>query len=124
MMTFVNEATGKDPLPRPIVETFLHVLCPYAPHLAEELWARLGHSDLLSLRPWPSFDPALCVDDTVTIVLQVNGKKRDQLSMPRDASKEEIEKAALASEKVAQFLGDREPRKVIVVPGRLVNVVG
>jgi leucyl-tRNA synthetase len=123
MMVFVNEATQSATLPREIVETFLKVLGPYAPHLAEELWHRLGHDDLIAHADWPRHDEALCAEETVTIVVQVNGKKRDELQVPAQTGREELERLALASEAVRRHLGDGAPRKVIVVPGRLVNLV-
>ncbi len=124
MMIFVNEATQAETLPRETVEAFVRVLAPYAPHLAEELWSRLGHDDLVSLADWPEHDPALLVEETITMVIQVNGKKRDEIAVPADAGREQIEELALASENARRFLDGREPKKVIVVPGRLVNLVG
>ncbi|MCZ6726495.1 MAG: leucine--tRNA ligase [Acidobacteria bacterium] len=123
MMIFVNEATQAKTLPREIASAFLRVLAPYAPHLAEELWSRLGMENLIAHAEWPAYDEALCVDDTITIVVQVNGKKRDELSVPKDADRATLEQLALASEKAGRFLEGREPRRVIVVPGRLVNIV-
>ena len=122
MMVFVNEATQSATLPREILETFLKVLGPYAPHLAEELWHRLGHDDLIAHAEWPRHDEALCAEETITIVVQVNGKKRDELQVPAETGREELERLALASEAVRRHLG-AEPKKVIVVPGRLVNLV-
>lgn len=123
MMIFVNEATSAQSLPREIVTTFLRLLSPYAPHLCEELWQRLGQDGLIARAPWPSYDPALCVDDTITIVVQINGKKRDELEVPKDTPKDELERLALASERAQRFIEGRPVRKVIVVPGRLVNIV-
>ena len=124
MMIFVNEATAADRLPVGTVKTFLRRLSPYAPHLAEELWQRLGEPELIAHAEWPRHDEALCQDQTIAIAVQVNGKRRDELIVPRDASKEEIERLALASERVLRHLEGRAPKRVIVVPGRLVNVVG
>jgi leucyl-tRNA synthetase len=124
MMTFVNEATSSATLPREIVETFLLALSPYAPHICEELWSRLGHEELLALATWPAHDEALCVEDTITWIVQVNGKKRDSVDAPRDIDRAEIEKLALATEGASRMLEGRAPKKVIVVPGRLVNIVG
>lgn len=123
MMIFVNEATSADRLPREILSAFLRILAPYAPHLAEELWERLGGEGLISPAPWPDYDEELCRDDLIPIVIQVRGKKRDELMLSPEVSKEELEAAALASEKVRRFIGDAEIRRVIVVPGRLVNIV-
>ncbi|MEE4271265.1 MAG: leucine--tRNA ligase [Thermoanaerobaculales bacterium] len=123
MMIFVNEATSAKSLPREIVTTFLRLLAPYAPHLCEELWERLGEQDLIARAPWPSYDPALCVDDTITIVVQINGKKRDELQVSKDTPKDELERLALASERSQKFMDGKTAKKVIVVPGRLVNIV-
>jgi leucyl-tRNA synthetase len=94
-----------------------------APHLAEEAWAALGGEGLAADAPWPAHDPALLVDETVTLAVQVNGKLRDTLEVARGIGKEEAEAAALASPKVQAQLGGNAPRKVIVVPDRLVNIV-
>ena len=109
---------------RESAEAMVLLLAPMAPHIAEELWCELGHENTIAFAPWPKADEALLHDDTITLVLQINGKKRDEIQVPADASKEAIEKVALASEKVQKHLDGRDPKKVIVVPGRLVNIVG
>jgi leucyl-tRNA synthetase len=123
MMIFVNEATSSATLPRPILDAFLRVLAPYAPHLAEELWARLGAADLIAHATWPPHDARLCEDETIELAVQVNGKRRAAISVPRDADAGLIERLALQSDGVVRILDGRAPRKVIVVPGRLVNIV-
>jgi leucyl-tRNA synthetase len=123
MMVFVNAATQAASLPRETLATFLRVLAPYAPHLAEELWHRLGHDDLIAQAPWPAHDEALCADELVTVIVQVNGKKRDEILVPREATREELEGLALASDGARRHLEGRTPKKVVVVPGRLVNLV-
>jgi leucyl-tRNA synthetase len=123
MMIFVNEATSAATLPREIVLGFLRTLAPFAPHLAEELWRRLGQPGLIAHAEWPAHDEALCVSDEITIVLQINGKKRDELRVPRDMPGEELQELALASDKARTHMAGKEPRRVIVVPGRLVNIV-
>jgi leucyl-tRNA synthetase len=123
MMIFVNEATNSATLPRATVQTFLRVLAPYAPHISEELWERLGATDLIARAPWPTHDPALCEQQTIELAVQVNGKRRDVISVPRDADQHLIERLAIESAGVARTLEGRPPRKVIVVPGRLVNIV-
>jgi leucyl-tRNA synthetase len=105
------------------VRTLLRLIAPMAPHLAEEAWAALGHAGLIADAAWPDVDPALLVDDEVTIAIQINGKLRDTLTMPKGAAKDALEAAALASDKVVRLLEGRSPRKVIVVPDRLVNLV-
>jgi len=122
-MIFVNEATQAATLPREIAAAFVRLLAPYAPHLAEELWSRLGEEGLIAHAGWPAYDEALTVDETITIVVQVNGKKRDELAVPKDADRDTVERLALASEKATRFFEGKPPRKVIVVPGRLVNIV-
>lgn len=104
-------------------ETFIILINPIMPHLAEELWEALGHKDILAETPWPDCDESLLVSDTVSIGVQVNGKVRATITLPTDAGKDEAEKIALADEKVQRAIGDKSVRKVIVVPGRIVNVV-
>jgi len=123
MMIFVNEATTAKTLPRDIVTSFLRLLSPYAPHLCEELWQRLGEDELIARAEWPIHDEALCIDETITVVIQINGKKRDELHVAKDTGKDELEKLALGSDRAKKFMDGREPKKVIVVPGRLVNIV-
>jgi leucyl-tRNA synthetase len=123
MMIFVNEATTATTLPREIAASFLRLLSPYAPHLCEELWQRLGESELIADADWPIADPALLIDDTITIVVQINGKKRDELAVAKDTPTDELERLALASDRARRFMDGKPAKKVIVVPGRLVNIV-
>ena len=123
MMIFVNQATSTETLPRDILTAFLRLLGPYAPHIAEELWRRLDQPGLIAHAPWPHHDEELCIDDLIPIVIQINGKKRDELQVPKDTEKDELERLALGSEKARKFLEGRQPKRVIVVPGRLVNIV-
>ncbi len=104
-------------------EAVTRLLGPMTPHLAEELWQRLGHAELLVDTPWPEAEAALIVDETVTVAVQVNGKLRGTIVLPRDADSAEAEAAALALPAVARISENRPPRKVIVVPNRVVNVV-
>ena len=108
---------------REALETLVQTVGPMAPHLGEEAWAELGHSTLLADQPWPEADPALVVDDTVTVAVQVNGKTRGTIDLKRDCAKDEAETAALALAAVQRQLDGKAPRKVIVVPNRIVNVV-
>ncbi|WP_442581536.1 leucine--tRNA ligase [Mesorhizobium sp. ASY16-5R] len=108
---------------REAVEFLLSMIAPMMPHLAEECWAALGGRGLIAERPWPVFDPALTVDNEIVYPVQVNGKKRGDLTIARDADQAAVEKAALALDVVQKALEGREPRKVIVVPQRIVNVV-
>jgi leucyl-tRNA synthetase len=93
------------------------------PHLAEECWATLGHTGLVAQQPWPKLEPELLVEDTISLPVQVNGKKRADVSIPRDAGKADIEAAVLALDAVKKALEGKPPKKVIIVPQRIVNVV-
>jgi leucyl-tRNA synthetase len=111
------------PAPRSVVESLVLMMAPLVPHVAEELWSRLGHTESLTYEPFPTADPALLVADSVEYPVQVNGKVRGRVTVAADASEDEVSAAALAEPKVAALLEGREPRKVIVVPGRIVTVV-
>ena len=124
LMVFVRDVGKEASLDADTAATFLQLLAPFAPHLAEELWARTGHDGTITYEPWPVADPALLTRDTIVLAVQVNGKRRDEIEVPADAEREAIEATALASEAVQRHLDGRAPKKVIVVPGRLVNVVG
>jgi leucyl-tRNA synthetase len=123
MMEFVNAVTAQEKRPRNLLEPFVLILSPYAPHLAEELWERLGHKESLAYESWPKYDKALLVESTVTVVLQVNGKLRDRIEAPAKASQAELEKLALANPRVQEHLTGKQVKKVVVVPGKLVNIV-
>ncbi|WP_127108191.1 leucine--tRNA ligase [Pararhodobacter zhoushanensis] len=99
------------------------LMAPMTPHLAEELWHRLGGAGLVTQAQWPQADPALLVDDVITLPVQFNGKRKAEITVPKDASKEEVEKTALADQAVIKALAGATPKKIIVVPGRIVNVV-
>ncbi len=105
------------------IEILLRLVAPMVPHLAEEAWAARGHAGLIADAAWPELDPALLVETEVTIAIQVNGKLRDTLTLPKGTDKAALEAAALASDKVTRLLEGRAPKKVIVVPDRLVNLV-
>jgi leucyl-tRNA synthetase len=105
------------------VETLLKLLNPFLPHFTEECWEQLGHSTWLVDTDWPEADPSLLQEDTVTLAIQVNGKLRGKIDMPKGHSKEDAETQALKEENVARFLSDKTIRKVIVVPNKIVNVV-
>jgi leucyl-tRNA synthetase len=107
--------------PRVLVEPLVLMVSPFAPHIGEELWRRLGHDASLAYEPFPVADPALVATETVTYPVQVNGKVRGRVDVPADAPEGEVRSAALAE--VATHLDGREPKKVIVVPGRMVSVV-
>lgn len=123
MMTFVNEATAADTISTATVKTFLLLLSPFAPHLADEIAERLGETSALLTKSWPAFDPALVQSDTVDLVLQVSGKKRGNLAIANNLAEDEVKKLALAHEDVKRFVAGHEIVKIIVVKNRLVNVV-
>jgi leucyl-tRNA synthetase len=123
MMVFVNEAMTWEVKPRAIMREFLILLQPFAPHVTEELFAKLqGKTTPMSYEAWPAFDASLLVENTLEIPVMVNGKLRDRLVVAANATGPELEKAALASEKVKSFLAGKTVKKVIVVPGKLVNI--
>jgi leucyl-tRNA synthetase len=122
-LTNALEKAPASPSRSAAVETLIRLAAPMVPHLAEEAWAALGREGLVADAPWPEADPALLVEEEVTIAVQINGKLRDTLTAPKGAPKETLEEMALASEKVVRLLGGKPPRKVIVVPDRLVNLV-
>jgi leucyl-tRNA synthetase len=115
---------GLDWAIRESAEMLVQMVGPMLPHLGEDCWARLGYNTLLADQPWPAVEPALLVDDTITIAVQVNGKRRDEIKVARTATNGEIEAAALGLEPVVRALAGRPVKKVIVVPQRIVNVVG
>ena len=114
---------GLDWAKREAAELTVQMFAPMMPHLAEECWSRLGYNTLITNQPWPQPESALLVDDEITIAVQVNGKRRDELKIDRNASKDEVEAAALALETIVRAMEGRSPKKVIVVPQRIVNVV-
>lgn len=108
---------------REALEILFSIISPMTPHIAEEAWAVLGHETMLALSAWPVLEQDLLIETTVVLPVQVNGKKRSELQIAKDASKEEMEAAILADEQVQKFLDGQQPRKIIIVPGRIINVV-
>ena len=123
MMEFVNFCTPLERRPRAILEPFVTILAPFAPHLAEELWEILGRTAPVSLAAWPEADPRWLKDDTVEIPVQVQGKLRGRVTLPADADADAMKAAAAADPKIAELLAGKEIVKVVAVPGRLVNFV-
>ncbi|TAJ10767.1 MAG: leucine--tRNA ligase [Nitrospirae bacterium] len=123
MMVFTNEMTKLEQRPRALLEPFLLLLAPFAPHLAEELWERLSKQPSVSEQPWPAYDPALVVSERLEIPLQVNGKLRSKIEVAADASEAEIVALAQQDQKLVEWLQGKPPRKVIYVPKKLVNFV-
>ncbi|MFT4596090.1 MAG: leucyl-tRNA synthetase, partial [Paracrocinitomix sp.] len=118
-----NEVTKLEVAPRQIMESMVLMLAPLAPHISEEMWQLLGHTDTVTYTPFPTADPALLVDDQVEYPIQVNGKVRGRITVAADADSDTIQAAALAEENVVRTLDGGTPKKVIVVPGRMVNIV-
>ncbi len=123
MMICLNELEKADAVAAADYKKFLQLLAPFAPHMTEELWKTLGEKKSIHLSGWPSYDPAQLESETITIVVQVNSKNKAELSVPRSMAEGEIKALALADGKVAAALAGKEPKKVIYVPGRLVNIV-
>ncbi|AVM25090.1 leucine--tRNA ligase [Bacillus pumilus] len=123
LMVFINDAYKADTLPKEYAEGFVKLLSPIAPHLAEELWDKLGHEGSISYEAWPQYDESKLVDDEVEIVVQLNGKVKAKLTVPADATKEQLEELAKNDARVKEQLEGKTIRKVIAVPGKLVNIV-
>jgi leucyl-tRNA synthetase len=123
LMEFVNYFTKESKRSRDILEPFVLLISPMAPHLAEELWALLGHQQTLSYEPWPTFDEALTLDATIEVPVQILGKVRGKIVVPADADQQLIEQTAKSDERIAALLEGKQIVKTIVVPGRLVNFV-
>jgi leucyl-tRNA synthetase len=123
MMEFTNFFTKQDTRPREAMEKLVLLLSPYAPHLAEELWQLLGHSDTLAYEPWPEYDEALIAEDELEIPVQINGKVRSKIRVPAGADQGAIEAAARNDPRIVELLAGKQVVKTVVVPGRLVNFV-
>ncbi|OLP65874.1 Leucine--tRNA ligase [Bacillus pumilus] len=123
LMVFINDAYKADTMPKEYVEGFVKLLSPIAPHIAEELWSKLGHEGTISYEAWPQYDESKLVDDEVEIVVQLNGKVKAKLTVPADATKEQLEELAKNDARVKEQLEGKTIRKVIAVPGKLVNIV-
>lgn len=123
LMIAVNELNEQNCNNKHILENLVILLSPYAPHISEELWSLLGHNTSVTLAAWPNFDPSVLVENSFEYPVSFNGKMRFKLELPTDLSKEDIEKEVLAAEKTAQYLEGKTPKKVIVVPKKIVNVV-
>ena len=123
LMVFVNNAYKADSLPLEYVEGLVKLLSPVVPHITEELWSKLGHVGSIAYAKWPTYDESKLVEDVVEIVIQINGKVRQHLQVSKDASREELQALALNDERIKQELVDKEVKKVIAVPGKLVSIV-
>jgi leucyl-tRNA synthetase len=123
LMVLVNQLQPLDPVPKEAAEALALLVSPFAPHLGEELWNRLGHAETLAYEPWPAYDPALATDDTIELGVQVGGKTRGTIRLAKDADGAAARAIAEADESVAKFLEGKEVKKFIYVPGRIINFV-
>jgi leucyl-tRNA synthetase len=123
MMILVKHLGALAHTPRAAAKTLVLLVSPFAPHIGEELWERLGGSTTLAYEPWPTFDPALVKDDVVEIGVQVNGKARASVQIPADADEAAAKAIALADPKVQQWTNDKTIKKVIFVKGRILNLI-
>ena len=123
LMVWLRDCPKNGSTPRDAAQTFSLLLAPFAPHLAEEIWHHLGNPNSLAYEAWPQADTNLLVEDTIRLAVSINGKRRDEIEVASSANETTIRETALQAEKVIKHLAGKEPRKVIVVPGRLVNIV-
>jgi leucyl-tRNA synthetase len=119
----LGRSDASTPVMKAAIRTLAQLMQPMTPHIAESIWSYQGGAGLCARAPWPSADPALLVDDTVTLPIQINGKRRAEITVPKDMPGSEVEKIALADEDVIRFLAGQPVKKIIVVPGRIINVV-
>ena len=123
LMIFNNLAVKKGKVTRQTAETFAKILSPFAPHIGEELWSLYGNTETLAYEPWPAVDETLLVDETYEYPVSFNGKLRFKLELPLGISRDEVEKTVLAHEKSQKWLEGKTPKKIIFVPGKIINVV-
>ncbi|WP_019243947.1 MULTISPECIES: leucine--tRNA ligase [Bacillus] len=123
LMVFINDAYKVDALPKAYIEGFVKMIAPIVPHIAEELWSKLGHEESIAYAAWPAYDEAKLVDDEVEIVVQINGKVKAKLMVPADATRETLQEIAMGTDSIKEQIDGKTVRKVIAVPGKLVNIV-
>jgi len=123
MMIFLNHLSRQDVKPKSVIEKFVLILSPLAPHIAEELWQKLGRTDSLAYVPWPQYDKELIREKEIELAVQVNGRIKDRIVVSADADEEQIRRKALDCEKVKKTIAGKEPKKIIVIKSRLVNIV-
>ena len=123
-MICVNELTAQKCKSKDILESLAIIIAPYAPHIAEELWAKLGNTTSVAFAPFPVFEAKHLVESEKEYPISFNGKMRFKINMPLDLSKEEIQEIVMADERTEKQLQGREPKKVIIVPGKIINIVG
>jgi len=123
MMICVNHLNKKEIKPLSVMEKFVLILAPFAPHIAEELWEKLGHTESLAYELWPEYDKELIKEKEIELAVQVNGKIKDRIVVSAEADEEQIKQQALTCEKVIAAMAGKESKKVIVIKSRLVNIV-
>jgi leucyl-tRNA synthetase len=123
MMIFVNETMKLEFRPRKLLENFVLLLSPFAPHVAEELWEKLGHAQSTAYEPWPVYDEAKCAESMVEVVLQINGKIRSKIAVAKDTSDAELERLALDDANIKRYTAGKHIIKKIIIPNKLVNIV-
>ena len=123
LMVFINDCYKAEELPKEYIEGFVKLLAPVAPHMTEELWEHLGHTESITYETWPAFDEAKLVDNEIEIVVQINGKMKTKLMVPTDTTKEQLQEIAMGEESIKEQIDGKTVRKVIAVPGKLVNIV-
>ncbi len=123
MMELVNALTGEAVRPKSVLEDFVKLLAPFVPHFAEEIWSRLGHTETIAYETWPTFDPSLLVEDRITLPVSINGKVRARIEVAQDEAEDQVKSLALGDPAVQKHLDGAAPRKVIYVPGRMINLV-
>ena len=123
LMILTNEMMKQEKISNIQYQILTKLLSPFAPHIAEELWEKFGDGTPLAFSTWPKFDASLAKESMITIVVQVNGKVREQFEVPAEISEDEIKQQALASEKIQKWLDGKEPKKIIYVKGKLVSIV-
>jgi len=123
MMSLVNEYSAVDSISRKDIEVLLMLLNPIAPHLAEEIWQKLGNAEPLVFHPWPTYDPEKLIESTVEIVVSINGKIRDRLVTMLGADETDLKEQAKALPRIKEMIGEQTIRKIIVIPNKLINIV-
>ncbi|HEX7586441.1 MAG TPA: class I tRNA ligase family protein, partial [Patescibacteria group bacterium] len=123
LMILVNKMEKEQNLQAAEYELLITLLSPFAPHIAEELWEKLGHKESIFLEPWPEYDPELIKDEEIELVIQINGKLRDRIKVATDISEKEAKKISLESKKVKNFIAGKKIQKIIFVKGKLINIV-
>ncbi|PIR73071.1 MAG: leucine--tRNA ligase, partial [Candidatus Nealsonbacteria bacterium CG10_big_fil_rev_8_21_14_0_10_36_23] len=123
LMILVNEMEKEQAIPITYYQSLLILLSPFAPHITEELWHQLGHEDSIHNQVWPKYDSKLVKEETITLIVQINGKVRDKIEVEADISEEKAKKLTLEREKVKKWIEGKETKKIVFVPGKLINIV-